>query len=117
VFGVFDVVAEFEEAGIAVEVGVLPEVGAGCEGAGGVLAIWGVWEERAAYEAKSTLCVTFSSRNIDFKSVTSSALPVLRTESTCSMTSWRSVLQLAGMYSVSGTKYSHWVRIISGAHI
>jgi len=36
-FGVLDVVAEFEEAGVAVEIGVLPEIGAGCESSGGVL--------------------------------------------------------------------------------
>ena len=39
VFGVFDVVAEFEEAAVVVEVGVLPEVGTGCEGAVDVLVV------------------------------------------------------------------------------
>jgi len=39
VFSVFDVVAEFKEAAVVVEVGVLPEVGTGCEGAVDVLVV------------------------------------------------------------------------------
>jgi len=43
--GILNVVAEFEEAGVAVEVGFLPQVGTGCEGAARMLVVRGMWED------------------------------------------------------------------------